>query len=349
MNDTSDIGLEAVRKVYQQYRVDAQWSVEEERGFSWWAHHYRQRIWAEPGFDDAGITIYRLCARTDFLRDMSDQTDLPQKLVALAMHASMAMPVFDPQSGTLSLFTSVYIHEQTASLFTERLFGPAALIQPIEAEIRAAVFAEPLGGKPNVSEHPENGFRPAPDEMLEVVEAVYRPKGEQPSPWLKSGDFEKTATMLNEGNSYANADEKGLTAEFAFCKDDTTLLQAFADIRHPQLGNGLMLQHRIPTYLSEDDAALVSMRLNLLESQDSTRCHTLGAWALDPKDSKTLVFVSFVPAIMYHEHLLVNLCFNAASRSRWVSEALLGDDAEGSVIDAVTLRYLDIFPAKGNA
>jgi len=349
MNDTSDIGLAAVRRVYQQYGVDAQWSVEEERGFSWWAHHYRQRIWAEPGFEDAGITIYRLCARTDFLRDITDQSDLPQKLVALAMHASMAMPVFDPQSRTLSLFTSVYIHEETAPVFAERLFGPAALIQPIEAEIRAAAFAEPLGGKPNVSEHPENGFRPTPDEMLGAVDLVYRPKGEQPSPWLNSGDFEETARMLNQGNSYANASKKGLTAEFAFSDVDTTLLQAFSDIRHPQLGSGLMLQHRVRTDMSEVDAALVSTRLNLLEVQDSTRYHTLGSWTLDPHDKKTIVFVSFIPAFMYDEFLLVNLCFNAAARSRWVSEVFLGEDAGGSVVDAVAQRFLAIFPAGGNA
>jgi len=65
------------------------------------------------------------------------------------------------------------------------------------------------------------------------------------------------------------------------------------------MGSGLMLQHRIPTYLSEVDAALLSTRLNLLESRDSTRCHALDSWAVDPKDSLVsswvLITGEFVP------------------------------------------------------
>jgi hypothetical protein len=65
-----DPGLAAVRWVYDAMRIDPEWSVWEERGFTWWGREQAQRVWSEPAFDDDGITVYRLHARSDVVRDV---------------------------------------------------------------------------------------------------------------------------------------------------------------------------------------------------------------------------------------------------------------------------------------
>jgi hypothetical protein len=346
---SEDLGIQAVEKVFELYGIDAEWSTREERGFSWWAHNYRQQIWSEPGFDDDGIVVYRLCAKTDFLKDVPNNPELPRKLATLSMFATMAAQIYDPRTQTLSLFSSVYIHEQTAPIFVPRLFATSAIVQPIESQIRANMASELLGGEPDSSEHPESGERLIPDEMLGVISKVYRPVGEKTSPWLGSDAFEQAAEFLNRSNSFANAGPSGLTAEFPFGSETTSMLQAFGDIINPQLGSGLMLQLRLPVTLSETETAETALYLNFLETSECTLRHMVGSWTVDPSNPKTLVFASFLPAILHDEYLLINLSADAARRSLWAGEVFVGDDAGGSVIDVVTRRYLRIFPADGSA
>ena len=48
-------GLAVLRYLYDNSRVDAQWSVLGERGYTWWADGLAQRAWSEPALDDDGI------------------------------------------------------------------------------------------------------------------------------------------------------------------------------------------------------------------------------------------------------------------------------------------------------
>src|SRR5262249_53367177 len=66
----SDPGVQVVELVYRNMQIDEEWSLRQERGFCWWGHEYAQRIWAEPGYDDDGIVIYRLNAEADVVRDI---------------------------------------------------------------------------------------------------------------------------------------------------------------------------------------------------------------------------------------------------------------------------------------
>ena len=71
----NDLGTAAVEEIRELWQVDNQWSVDEDRGFSWWGKDYRQRIWSDPGFDEEGIEIFRLHSETDFIHavDLSEQ------------------------------------------------------------------------------------------------------------------------------------------------------------------------------------------------------------------------------------------------------------------------------------
>jgi len=75
-------GLAVVRYLYDNSRVDSEWSVLEERGFTWWADDLAQRVWAEPGFDDDGIEIFRVFAQTDLVRGVEDVAGAMQAIDA---------------------------------------------------------------------------------------------------------------------------------------------------------------------------------------------------------------------------------------------------------------------------
>jgi len=192
-----DLGTGIAGAVQRAWQGDDEWCEESLAGRG---HRTRQRVWAEPGFEDDGITVFRICAATECLAGAGDDEKLLRALSLLTRFAALAAPVREPGVGRVSLFTSVYAHEQTAA-WASRLLRHAAILQPIEAEIRAETAADLLGCRPAWSDIPSSGPRPAADEMLGVVEALYAPRGRGPSARADTEEFEQAAEMLNQGNS----------------------------------------------------------------------------------------------------------------------------------------------------
>lgn len=336
-----DIGTAAVAEIRKLWQVDNEWSIDNDRGFLWWGQDYRQRIWSEPGFFDDGIEIYRLHAETDFLRhvDLSEEVIL-NRLGTFNKHASVAAMVFDATKKTIRLRSSMFVHEGTTS-WVPHTFSTATIIQPIEAQIRAQEFAKFLGGEPDVSSHPGSGNRIAMDDMLNVVEHVYAPLGQQEPPWANSGEFEEAAALFNRSNSFSSAGGTGLTAEFAWGRNHTSMMTSILDQPHPQLGNGVLTRLNLPLSLDPDDAAAVAGLFNQLEVKSLTRAHLLGAWcAAEVGGSHTGVFVSFMPNAMYKRGLLPQLLLSMAVRAGWAATIVEPDAKSGSVIEILRRRYL---------
>ena len=53
----SDPGIAVVNHIYTGMKIDPEWSVREERGFTWWGKDFAQRVWAEPAFEDSTPNI----------------------------------------------------------------------------------------------------------------------------------------------------------------------------------------------------------------------------------------------------------------------------------------------------
>jgi hypothetical protein len=87
---SSDVGLQIINGVYDQLKIDQQWTVWEERGFTWWGWRCAQRVWSERGVDDDGVTVYRLHAQTDFADGFDSSEKHYGLLNLLAMNASLS-------------------------------------------------------------------------------------------------------------------------------------------------------------------------------------------------------------------------------------------------------------------
>ncbi len=318
-----DLGLRAVEAVYETCMIDREWSLWEERGFSWWPYRLRQRVWAEPGFMDHGFKIYRLCARTDCLRDLEITDEILQKVTRLARQPTVASLLIEPDARRLCTFSSVYVHEENFDWLARGIFGWIAVIQIVEAEL----IAENLPGEvnaaatPDYSGHPSSGRRLAPDDTLNLMRGVIKPFGERHRRWAECEEYPGLVKMLNEDNCFASARDSGLTAEFPF-GSDTTLLQIVGDAEHPRVGSGVSIHLQLPLQYEEAKAARLAMELNLAESRSGrTAFPFLGSWtAFELGEGYSPAFVSFLPSIFYAPGMAFNVTMNQVGRAKWVRD-----------------------------
>ena len=63
-----DHGIQLVRKIFKDMNIDKEWSVETDRGFTWWGRQSAQKIWAEQTFEDNGFHVTKVNAETDLLK-----------------------------------------------------------------------------------------------------------------------------------------------------------------------------------------------------------------------------------------------------------------------------------------
>ena len=333
----TDLGIESVQNVYEILQVDDEWAVWDSEGFSWWAKDYRQRIWSEPGIEDNGETIYKICAVTDFLKEVTEDDKPEEKLAVLGKLASTYGQVWDVLDQTVKLWTSFYVHEHSVE-WAVPLFAQASIIQVVDAQIRTEIAAKLLGGQPNTTPHPLRGVRKDPDDMLNVVERVYRPLGEKSCLWAHTEEFEEAAKIISSSGAYANGGTTGVTAEFPF-GDDTAMVTFDTRQPHPQLGNGLLIRLNLPIQLPVDRANRLAVALNSLEYVSFVRSHFIGSWCVAELNGSFMpIYVAFYPNALYRPGLVLNLLMGSGLRARWVREEILPDGTDSDIDEILSVR-----------
>ena len=335
----TNLGADSVRKVYEMLQVDDDWAAWDGDGFSWWAKDYRQRIWAEPGVEDNGETIFKICAVTDFLKEVADDDGLEEKLSVLGKFASTYGQVWDVLDRTVKLWTSYYVHEQNAD-WAVPLFAQASIVQVVDAQIRTEIMAKLLGGRPETTPHPLHGVRPTPDDMLNVVERVYVPLGERASLWAQTEEFEEAARMISISGAFANGGATGVTSEFPF-GEDTAMVTIETRQPHPQLGNGLLVGLNLPIQLPAERANRLAVSLNALETVSFVRSHFVGSWCVTEVGGSFMpVYVAFYPNAFHRPGLVLNLLMGSGLRARWVREEILPDGIDSDIDEILAARLL---------
>ncbi|MGE0747614.1 MAG: hypothetical protein AB7K86_20310 [Rhodospirillales bacterium] len=333
-----DLGEKIVAGIRETLAVEDEWSIEAERGFTWWPHGLRQRVWAGAAIDDHDMTVYRINVVTDLLREVgADRAEASRVLAPLAGVATAAATVFDPQERTLRLWTAATAHAEIAGEMT-RLLGAFAALQAAEAAAGAGRLAAQLRAMPDTSAHPRSGARAATSAGVQDVEAHCLRAGVQRSPWLGGGEIELAQDLLHQANAFASIDDTGMTAELPFGQD-TSLMTLALDGRHPRLGNGLELSLVVPAWGSEGDTAQLAATINRAETTMRIAGYLFGSWgvrAFGPNHAP--VFNSFVPAALHRRGTLVNMVLSMALRAEWMTEMLKPDEASADVAQLIAQR-----------
>jgi hypothetical protein len=319
-------GMKTVEWLFnEQLKVDPEWSVRTPAGFRWWADKNAQTIEVvgeEAGPD--GDIGYFVSVRTELLRSLNlGDRELAAIHALLMPFASMAGPVYDQHSKTLSLCSLVRVHE-AISQWMNPLISVAAVLQIGEARIVASELAKELHAEEALSGPPNRGIRPAPDEMAEVIATLVAPMGERPSQWTTAEIQGTVDSYMNQPPALlANAGGAGFTVEFPH-GDQSSLCQAMADQPHPRYGNGLLLLQSFPvTGKSDTDGARLALSLNGVELSERPFGYGFGSYAYR---ENSLHFTSFFPNALYRPGLLPRIYFSCAQRAREMSLRLAGAD-----------------------
>jgi len=311
----SDVGVRLVRYVHRLLQIDAEWTEPRERGFTWWPSTFAQKVWAEPPYEDRGITLARVHVQTDLLRNVPEA--LAPALASYMRTTALSGFVRDNETpGVLRLASSFYVHEQIEEALG-RLVGLTAALQAATAYRLTADLARITGSEPAVSGPPGRSLRALPDDMVRVVEDQIVPAGGRP-PVYAGPEFEQSAEWLEQQGFFTNADQQGLTSELPF-GEITSLLTLKADDPHPELGNGLTGRLVLPVLPGEAASARAikaALDLNSREVSDHTDTHFAGSWC---PTERGLAFHLFVPNIVCGPGWVMNFTLAVARRAMWAA------------------------------
>lgn len=312
-------GTKVIERLYGEgLKVDREWSVRTPNGFRWWADKNAQTIEVvgeEEG--PAGMVGYLISVRTDFLK--SFELDEPAVLAInkrLMRLATMAGPVYDSATRTLSLCSLVRIHEGIAA-WMNQFICDAALLQIDLVRALATEMAVLLKAEEAISGHPKNGERPEPDEMVDAIPTVVAVMGEQPCRCpVKEFASAVEQYMQQPPAIEATADGMGFKVIFP-CSDGFSVFLVRGDYPHPRYGSGLFCLQSFPVSgLSDVEGAMLALFLNVLELVDKPTGYGFGSYAY--YDSK-LHFTSFFINSLVTSGLLHNLYYTSAERARTMS------------------------------
>ena len=141
-----------------------------------------------------------------------------------------------------------------------KLIATAAVLQIAEARRLAPKLAEAIGGEPDESGHPANGFREEPDELARVDENLIMPLGTQPCRWPEEEfdeavggymqslpRFSPTAAAKGSPSSSPSAITRRSAGSSGTNRTPTTVPACFYASRFPSAISEIPMGHALPS------------------------------------------------------------------------------------------------------
>lgn len=319
-----DLGTQVADDLHRLLMIDEEWTLREERGFTWWAHRHPQRIWAEPVLTDLGERTTRIHIETPLVRKAGDARRLLQFSALANTMTTLGAVTADPAEQRVVMHTAATVHGENRP-WLGKLLSVAALLQLLKAEQTSSQFAEAVGGEPDQTEMPGRGVRPQPDDMLASASMLQQAGARDP---FANGDFAAARKMLRDMPARdITASDEGVTIELRDPPDYPARLVVVRN-QHPDLGYGLLQLLHLPRLEDPSRGPEFANQLNRQESARAPRGHLLGGWCFEPK-AEGLTFVSFLPALAVgtpsassRRDLLVNLIVAHVIRAQFAPEVL---------------------------
>ena len=308
----------------EQLQVDEQWSVRTERGFTWWPDQNAQTIeilGEETGPD--GDVGYLIGVRTEMLTDLDlTESGLGELNEGPMRCAGLSGPVYDAATRTLSLCSMARVHDEIAPWMSV-VIGSAAVTQIAEARVLGPGLGQSLGAQPALTDHPHNGRRPEPDDMVYAV-SLFVDEGKEPCQWpAEQFDAAVDDFMRQPPALMASAGGQGFTVEFPYGAN-SSLCQVIGTQPHPLYGNGLLTLQRFPfSAPSAEKGIELALTLNNAELTQNVTGYGFGSYVWD---NGMICFTGFVPNALHRQVAPPNLYFACAARARAMSVWLLDQD-----------------------
>lgn len=325
----TDVGMRVLDSLYEQLMIDEQWSIRRERGFTWWSYRLAQHVEVGEPVESGGLIVCVVRIWTDLVYEVDPSTDPATMLGPLNAQTTLNALTWNSETATISECCTAVIHDEIFN-WLSKVLATAAILQNASATNRARGFAEMTGGVPAASNHPSSGQRPDMDDILGVPQVVVQ-EGRQPSRFT-GAKMAGVGRFLVDMNFLGSVDETGLTCEVPFLSNapavmlssergdtlQTSLMQVFTDVPHPDAGNGVLTILRLPISPEPDAVAAMANQLNLIEAQGSFMTNFLGAWCPDPTEPvrRTVAFCSFIPNFLSRWVRIENLVVDASVHSR---------------------------------
>jgi hypothetical protein len=307
-----DVVEEVLRFLTARMQIEAEWAVQEQHSFTWWAHTLAQRVWVAPAREVMGVAVRTVHIETDLLAEVPMTAATWARLAAINRFATLSAYVADRAQGTVRLHASVSLTAENWMLARSIALHSMAL-QMADAFAESAELALAFGARVNSTPHPRRGLREQPDEMVGVLE-IYQQRGESDSPF----DADEIAELVQlEPRPWVMAANElhRLDADLEFAPELPARLELDAAERHASLGSGLQLRLLLP--VDPDDQ--IAQKLNANECLEPD-AHQLGAWCVD--EERGVMFTSFVPAAAHTPGLARALVYHLSARNEW-ARALL--------------------------
>jgi hypothetical protein len=379
MRGDPDLAVNAIRTIHDLWKVDAdcvEWVGDTSAdtifkfgyGFDWWPGDFKVQIRVHGPHPELDQPIYRLSARTDFLRDIDVTTaDFAKGLSVLNSWAPTFSicasptwtsevfgrylpekdPILDLTSSEVWLSSNAYLTKQKEE-WLPHYFSGLSLLQPIESQERANNSIPLLGGKENRSQHPRLGPRTSLDDML-GLEIDIAEHGKKKSAWAGTGEFEGIVDRWCRADSaFGVTHNDGLYAHIPF-GDHTAILRMITDQPHPRLGSGLLVMLHIPVVSGREEAETTCVSLNYMEATGWSKLGVpfIGSWcANEAQDSGGAWFCAptfgcFIPNMMYRLGIAENFALYMMTRARWARQTLWPTVVDSSM-EAIASRRLGI-------
>jgi hypothetical protein len=303
---------EVLRFLTARMQIEAEWAVQEQTSFTWWAHTLAQRVWITPPRDVMGVAVRTVHIETDLLTGVPMTVSTWARLAGINRFASLSAYVASQPQGTVRLHASVSLTPDNW-LLARSIALHAMALQMADAFAEAEELADTFGGRIDATPHPVKGLREEPDEMIGVLD-IYQQRGAGESPFAP----DELAELVHlEPRPWLMASNQlhRLEADLAFASDRPARLELDTSEKHPALGSGLQVRLMLP--LEPDEQ--IAQKLNANECLEPD-AHQLGAWCVD--EERGLMFTGFVPAAAHAPGLSRALVYHLSARNEW-ARALL--------------------------
>ena len=307
-----DFVEEALKFLTARMQIEAEWAVQEQTSFTWWAHTLAQRVWVSAPREVQGVELRTLHVETHLLADVPMSTSTWARLAAINRFATLSAYVADTANQQINLHASVSLTPDNW-LLARAIALHAMALQMADAYAEAAELASAFGGRINATAHPRLGLRERADEMVEVIE-IYQQRGEGESPFT-ADEIAELVHLEPRPWVIASNELQSLHADLHFAQDMPAQLELDAGARHPALGSGLQMRLVLP--VEPDDMIAQKLNANELVEPDA---HQLGAWCID--EEKGVMFSGFVPAAAFVPGLSRALVYHLSAKNDW-ARALL--------------------------